>query len=583
MVEGSHSGKLSFQLAARQAIRQLFPAGGELHLKAIAGSPGIALGRAVFFLPQQQEATTGTGEPEEEWRRYCLALDSVRQEWLQAREIAAAEAPGVVAILESYLRLLEDAGVEQQVRAHIAAGATAEHALRLALEPVIRRLRHSADVLLQERGAELEQFLQRFLSALQQQRLDYSRAADAIVVALALTPSEILLLHRAGARGLVTAVGGIASHTTILARSLQLPAVIGLRSAFSSIAEGDLLVVDGYTGVVIVHPTPETYRRYERHRDSTAWRQRILSRFAKLPAQTTDGHSIRLRANIASLRDVEEALLVGAEGAGLVRTEVLLLQLGRFPTEEEQRVWYRELAERFYPQLVTLRLFDIGQDKYGESRPVERNPALGVRGVRFLLRHPEVLRTQLRAILRAAEVHTLRILVPMVTTVQEMVQLRRILEQVRQEVEQEEQRSIAPLPLGAMIETPAAALIAEQLAQVSDFFSIGTNDLTQYTVAVDREHGQLAELFDAFHPALWKLLRWTVEAAHRRGIPVGICGELAAHAEATELLVGLGVDELSTLPSAIVSLKHRIRRLSFAHARRRLLAHLGEGAEEATR
>ncbi|MDW8224648.1 MAG: phosphoenolpyruvate--protein phosphotransferase [Bacteroidota bacterium] len=551
-------------------------------MRAIAASPGIAIGKAVLFLPTAVEPLGESARPPDEWERYRKAVELLQQEWMQAKAVAAMEAPSVVPIIDSYLHLLTDAVLQEQVRALIRAGGTAERALQQVMEPVIGRLSRSTDVLLQERGSELEQFLHRLLLALQQHRADYTRVAGAVVVAPAVTPSEVVLLHRAGARGLVTAVGGITSHTTILARSLQLPAVIGLRGAIATIRERDPLIVDGYTGTVVVRPAPETCRRYERHRDSTQWRRRILARFAKLPAQTADGRCFRLMANIASLQDVDDALTIGAEGAGLVRTEILLLHLGRFPTEEEQVQWYREVAERLYPYPVTFRLFDVGGEKYADSIPLERNPALGLRGVRFLFAYPEILRAQLRAILRVAT-SNVRVLVPMVSTVEELGRVRQLMEHACRELGGEQQGCRCSVPIGAMIETPAAALIADRLARISDFFSIGTNDLTQYTVAVDRTHGHLAQLFDPFHPAVLYLIYCAVEAAHRHGIPVGICGELAAHAEATELLVGLGVDELSTVPAAIVPLKHRIRRISFEQARRRLLTFIGETVERATR
>lgn len=540
------------------------------------------MGRVVILSP----LAGGVSRPEEahdEWQRYQVAVETLRAEWEQARRIAEAEAPGVVPILDSYLRVLDEVVVGERIREAIAAGTTAERALRQLFEPIIGRLRRSADILLQDRGTELEQVLQRLLSALQQQRVEYSRVAGAIVVATALTPSEVLLLHRAGVCGIVTAVGGITSHTTILARSLQLPAVIGLGKAVGALAEGDSVIVDGYTGVVVLHPSQETRRRYERHRDSTQWRRRILTRFASLPAQTIDGRRYRLMANIASLHDLEEALLVGAEGIGLVRTELLVVQLGRLPSEEEQLQWYRHIAERFSPRPVVFRLFDLGGDKYNDGGPPEPNPALGMRGIRFLLARPELLRQQLRAVLRAATWHNVRLLIPMVSTESEVRAVRRELEIVRQQLRDAGELHGGEIPVGVMVETPAAALIAERLAPLADFFSIGSNDLTQYTLAVDRAYGAVAELYDPFHPAVWRLILQVVEVAHRRGIPVCFCGEITAHAQATEWLVGLGVEELSTLPAAIVALKHRIRRLSFQQARHHLLERLAFGGGEPTK
>ncbi|MEN3026473.1 MAG: phosphoenolpyruvate--protein phosphotransferase [Chlorobiota bacterium] len=567
-VDSSSSGREGFLSPDTIADHPASPC-NEQWLRAIAASPGIAIGPAVLWLPPAARGSDSCVSADAEWERYTRAVSELRRELLSARAVVVAEAAEVVPIIDSYLHLLEDASLEERVRELVMAGMTAEQALQRVFDSLIGRLRRSADVLFQERGNELEHFLQWFLAALRLPQRDYTRTTGAVVVAPAVTPSEVVLLHRAGACGLVTAVGGITSHTTILARSLQLPAVIGVRNALGTIPEGELVIVDGYTGTVVVRPTEETRRRYERHRDSTEWRRRVLRWFAQLPAETIDGRRFHLRVNIAAPQDVQEANLVGAEGVGLLRTEALFLQLGRLPNEEEQFQWYQELAQQFYPDPVTIRLFDLGGDKYGEGT-TERNPALGMRGVRFLLRHPEVLQTQLRAIVRVAAIWpNIRVLVPMVTSPQELTAIRQHLWRVQQECIGNIARAI---PVGAMVETPAAALCAAQLAEVADFFSIGTNDLVQFTLAVDREHGQLAELFEPFHPAVWQLIGKVVEVAHQRGLPVGICGELAAHAEATELLVGLGVDELSTIPAALIPLKHRIRRLSYAQARARVRA-----------
>lgn len=581
-MESSSSAGGRFSSQGKSAERSILRGNSERWVRAIAASPGIAIGAAVILSPQKGTPAAQEAEPLDEWQRYQMAVEALRAEWGQAREIAAAEAPAVVPIIDSYLRMLTEATLKERIWKAVAAGSTVERVLQQVFEPIIGRLRRSSSVSFQERGVELEQVFHRLLSLLQQQRLDYSRVAGAIVVATALTPSDVLLLHRAGAQGFVTAVGGITSHTTILARSLQMPAVIGLRGAIGAIAEGDPLVVDGYTGVVVIHPDGETCRRYERHRDSTEWRRRILVRFTKLPAETTDGRRFRLMVNLTSMQDVEEALLVGAEGIGLVRTELLPLQLGRLPTEEEQFHWYRQIAERFYPQPVTIRLFDLGGDKYSYEFVPERNPALGMRGIRFLLARREILRTQLRALLRAAVMPNVRLLVPMVSTEQEVFAVRHELEVVRQCLAGEGILYGERLPFGIMVETPAAALIMERLAPLADFLSIGSNDLTQYTLAVDRTHEMLAELYDPFHPAVWRLMVHVVEVARRHGIPVCVCGEITAHAQATELLVGLGVEELSTMPAAIVPLKHRIRRLSFREARRILLSTLNTGQEGLT-
>jgi Phosphoenolpyruvate-protein kinase (PTS system EI component in bacteria) len=293
----------------------------------------------------------------------------------------------------------------------------------------------------------------------------------------------------------------------------------------------------------------------------------LAQRLARIPAQTTDGYRVRLLATVASLQDVEDALVAGAEGIGLVRTELLVLQRRGVPGEEEQYAWYRQLCQGMGEAPVTIRLFDLGAE-WREAIPVlERNPALGMRGIRYMLHHPELLRAQLRAILRvAAEGFTLRLLLPLVNSAEEVRTVQQMLRELALELGY---RGRLPA-LGSMVETPAAALGAAKLAEVSDFLSIGTNDLTQYTLAVDREHELLAEMFDPLHPAVLELMYRTAQAARAKGVPVGVCGELASHAAATELLVGMGIEELSATPGALVPLKQRIRQLSRAAAQARL-------------
>jgi phosphotransferase system enzyme I (PtsI) len=540
----------------------------QLSLRGVAASPGIALGRA-YVVGTETAASSGQ-QPrtaEQEWERYRWALEQLLQELDAAQQVAQREAPAMASVIESYRLMLSESALQETVQRSIAQGSTAEEALRAALEPTIYRLRFSSDAVLRERAVELEQFLRQLVALLRNRMPQRSCARNAVVVAHALTPSDVVLFHQAGAVGLVTVVGGITSHTAIMARTLGMPAVIGLRGALSLIRAQELLVVDGYAGVVIVRPNAETLARLQRHQSRAQWRIQLAQRLARIPAQTTDGYRVRLLATVASLQDVEDALVAGAEGIGLVRTELLVLQRRGVPGEEEQYAWYRQLCQGMGEAPVTIRLFDLGAE-WREAIPVlERNPALGMRGIRYMLHHPELLRAQLRAILRvAAEGFTLRLLLPLVNSAEEVRTVRQMLRELALELGY---RGRLPA-LGSMVETPAAALGAAKLAEVSDFLSIGTNDLTQYTLAVDREHELLAEMFDPLHPAVLELMYRTTQAARAKGVPVGVCGELASHAAATELLVGMGIEELSATPGALVPLKQRIRQLSRAVAQARL-------------
>jgi phosphotransferase system enzyme I (PtsI) len=402
--------------------------------------------------------------------------------------------------------------------------------------------------------------------------------AGSILIAEELTPSDTMLLDPASVGGIASVLGGMDSHTAIVARSLGIPAVLGVSGLIAGVEPGDIVIVDGGAGRVVINPTAETAQSYARRGEDLALDKLKLSALKHLPPVTLDGYTIQLRANLELPRDVAGALDAGAGGIGLLRTEFLFMNRATVPSEDEQYASLRDIVVGMAGRPVTVRTIDIGGDKLapalrdqlGEPAGVSPNPALGVRGVRLSLAHTRLLETQLAAILRAAEHGPVQILLPLISCVEEINAVREVAERVLRRLK----RRRVPVPdslppIGIMIEVPGAALSADALATVSDFFSIGTNDLTMYTLAIDRDDERVAALYNPLHPAVLRLIQFTIEAGLRGGLPVTVCGEIAGDPRYTALLVGLGVRELSMSAASLPRVKQRIRALNLLEAARR--------------
>jgi phosphotransferase system enzyme I (PtsI) len=538
---------------------------GEQVLRVTAGSPGIAVGPAVFWRPAAASAPgRPAGGSDAESARLAGAVDAARGQLgdITAR-IAAEVGEAEGRLFKSHLALLEDPLVMGPVHEGIRQGAlSAEEAVQSTVAALVARFEALKDPRLRERAADIRDVGQRLLHNLAGgSPADVAVRPGSVVCAEAITPSEVSLLARAAA-GLVLAEGGSTSHSVILARALGLPVVLGARSVLERVREGDPLVVDGGEGAVVLHPAPTTLRTAKERQGAAAH-----SNGSNEPALTLDGYRLAVVANVGGAEEAAAARAAGAEGVGLMRTEFLFLGQGRLPSEEEQFAAYREILARMAPFRVVFRILDAGADKPLPALALraEPNPSLGLRGIRLCLKHGDVFRTQLRALLRASRHGELAILLPMVSDVDEVKQARRMLDEAR--------RDIAPdgggpaAPLGVMVETPAAALMAAELAQEADFLSIGTNDLVQYVLAVDRQSETVAALYQPFHPAVLRLLRHVSEAAAARGRPIAVCGEMAADPLAVPLLVGLGIGTLSVAPAAVAAVKQAVRGLNSSDAR----------------
>lgn len=549
-------------------------------LHGVAGSPGVGLGPA-YLLRAPAASPVSTGQPErlpEQSRAAEPAGDPAheRARWLQARQVVAATLETLAgraqaalgddeaAIFAAQAAMASDPELEATVLQALAQGRSAATATRDAIAGYAAMLSAVDDEYLRQRADDIREIgvaLQRALAGGDPFPLA-ALPPGSVLCAPVLAAGTLLLLDRTALAGLALGSGGSTSHVTILARTMGIPAVVGLGDALGAIAQGQQLVVDGTRGVVHVAPAGEELATLQRAIHAQAAEQKELQALVQQPAVTPDGIHLDMWANIGGLADVDAALHAGAEGVGLFRTEFLVAGKATLPTEDEQYAIYRQVLERLGGRPVIFRTFDIGGDKPvpALALPSESNPFLGYRAVRIGLDRPDLLTTQFRAILRAADGYTARIMLPMISNLAEFDRVRTLYTAVQREFQQH-------VPLGIMVEIPATALIARQLARHVDFFSIGTNDLIQYTLAVDRTDERLAWLYQPFHPAVLRLIALTAEAATEAGITCGICGELAGNPDATALLIGLGVHELSMSPGSIGHVKREARRTPGGAAR----------------
>jgi multiphosphoryl transfer protein len=540
-------------------------------LAGLPGAPGTALGAARHFRAAVPEIPTDPArDPNEEWAALERAIARVREEIQATRDTVAARAGDYsAAIFDAHLLFLEDeALLEPARRAVFEQGQNAAQAWDAATESVAAGYRSLDDDYMRARAEDLTGVARQVVAQLVGgERGGVAVVEPGIVIAPDLTPADTAALDRELVRGIATASGSATSHSAILARSLGIPAVVGVGEQLLEVPEGTPLVLDGDEGAVYVDPAEELVREYERRRAERKRSARRALAAAGQPAQTRDGRRIEVVANVGSPADVDAAVANGAEGVGLLRTEFLFLERDSLPSEEEQLAAYEDIAERLQGRPLILRTLDVGADKplpYLPRRP-EANPFLGVRGIRLGLDQPELLETQLRAALRAAAKHPLNVMFPMVATLAEYREAVSALSRAREQLEQAGEAA-GQLEVGIMVEVPSAALAAEAFAPEVDFFSIGTNDLTQYTLAAERGNERVAGLADALHPSVLRLVQAVAGAAQAHGKWVGVCGELASEPLAVPALVGLGVTELSVNPPAIPSIKEAVRQVEYGAA-----------------
>ena len=505
--------------------------------------------------------------------RFDSAVARAKQELATLEAHAPPDAPHeFAAFLNLHRMILDDSTLSHAPRELIRdRRCNAEWALVQQMEKLVEQFEEMEDPYLRERRHDIQQVVERVLKALlgghglAEPQLSEER--ELIVVAHDLSPADMILFKRHRFGGFVTDVGGVTSHTAIVARSLNIPAIVGLHHARQMIREGDLLIVDGIQGVLVVDPDPAVLAEYERRRSRHELERTKLKRLKSTRAATLDGVPVELFANIELPQDMEQVRAAGAQGVGLFRTEFLFMNRKDPPSEDEQFEAYRAVARAMGTKPVVIRTLDIGTDKaLGEDATVAPNPALGLRAIRYCLAEPQVFLIQLRAILRASAHGRVRILLPMLAHAHEIDQSLALLKQAKQQLDERGVPYNPTVQVGGMIEIPAAALALPMFMKRLDFLSLGTNDLIQYTLAIDRTDDTVAHLYDPLHPAVLHLVAHTIQTANRGGVPVAVCGEMAGDTALTRLLLGMGLRNFSMHPAQLLAIKERVLRTSVTEA-----------------
>lgn len=533
--------------------------------KSILG--GVAIGPLrVYRKEETQTAAASALTAEEELARFDAAREKAKEQ-LRALYDKALEEVGEenAAIFEIHEMMLEDDDYIDAVRSIVEnQAATAEYAVATTGDNFAAAFADMEDAYMKARATDVRDVSGRVVNILSgAEEQDALGDEPAILVADDLTPSETVQMDKSKLLGFITRYGSANSHTAILARTMNIPALIGVD--YDESWDGKLAVLDGYNHCVYVDPAPELLGAMEDKRKDDLKQEALLQGLKKKPNVTLDGREVKVYANIGNAGDVGLVLQNDGGGIGLFRSEFIYLNSQDFPTEEEQFAIYKRVAETMAGKKVIIRTLDIGADKQADyfGLDKEENPALGYRAIRICLTRKEIFKTQLRAILRASAFGTVSVMFPMIISVREVRDAKEILEECRAELE-ERGVAMGSVEIGIMVETPAAVLLADELAEEVEFFSLGTNDLTQYTLAIDRQNPKLDAFYDAHHPAILRMIRQTVEAGHRHGCWVGICGELGADLTLTETFLRMGVDELSVSPPAILPLRKKIRSLDLS-------------------
>ncbi|MBC8714552.1 phosphoenolpyruvate--protein phosphotransferase [Staphylococcus pseudintermedius] len=538
-------------------------------IKGIAASDGVAIAKAYLLVePDLSFSNEKTDQPEAEVQKFNEALNNSKIELTKIRNHAEEQlGADKAAIFDAHLLVLDDPELIQPIEEKIKnESASAPQALTEVTQNFITIFESMDNEYMKERAADIRDVAKRVLAHILGVELPNPSIIDesVIIVAHDLTPSDTAQLNKQYVQGFVTIIGGRTSHSAIMSRSLEIPAVVGTKSISESVQQGDMVIVDGLTGDVIVNPSDDEIKAYQHKRESFFADREALKQLRDEPSKTLDGHEVELAANIGTPNDLEGVHNNGAEGIGLYRTEFLYMGRDNMPTEDEQFEAYKKVLESMEGKRVVVRTLDIGGDKELPylNLPEEMNPFLGYRAIRLCLDQPEIFRPQLRALLRASAYGKLNIMFPMVATIQEFRDAKALLLEEKENLKQEGVEVSDDIELGIMVEIPATAALADVFAKEVDFFSIGTNDLIQYTMAADRMSERVSYLYQPYNPSILRLIKQVIDASHQEGKWTGMCGEMAGDETAIPLLIGLGLDEFSMSATSILKARRQIKDLS---------------------
>ena len=546
-------------------------------LTGIGASEGVSIGKVLLFIEEEMiipEVKTVDSTVESELTKLDEGLKKSKTQLIAIREkVKEKMGEDKAAIFDGHIMLLEDEDLIMEVQDKIKGeGLPAAKALSDGIEEYCAMISALEDPYLRERAADLQDIGKRWLKNILGIKIkDLSNLEpNTVVVTYDLTPSDTAQLDLENCVGFITEVGGKTAHSAIMARSLELPAVVGVKGVLSEVKEGEAVVMDGEAGVLFLNPAEDVIKEYNDKKEKIEKEKEELKKLITEEAITPDGRKVDIWGNIGSPKDVDAVIEVGASGVGLYRTEFLFMDSDHFPTEQEQYEAYKVVAEKLKGKPLTIRTMDIGGDKELPylDLPKEMNPFLGYRAIRISLENKEMFKTQLRAILRASQYGQIKIMYPMISSINEIRKANMILEECKKELDAEGKVYDTNIKVGIMIETPSTAIIAYKFAKEVDFFSIGTNDLTQYFLAVDRGNEMVSSLYNSFNPAVLEAIQKVIDSAHDAGISVSMCGEFAGDKKATKLLLGMGLDSFSMSASSMLPVKKIIRNTNYIDAQK---------------